>query len=47
MDEESLGISVKYVKQYMPHKPIWTALGVAALADKNMKIEVVVKAKTQ
>jgi enamine deaminase RidA (YjgF/YER057c/UK114 family) len=47
MDQESLEIAVKYVKEYMKHKPIWTAVGVAALADKDMKIEVVVKAKTK
>ena len=47
MDDESLGIAVKYVKEYMKHKPIWTAVGVPALADKEMKIEIVVKAKTQ
>ena len=47
MEEEALGIAVKYVNQYMPHKPIWTAIGVAALADKEMKIEIAVKAKIQ
>lgn len=44
MNEESLGIAVKYVKQYMPHNPIWTSMGVPALADENMIIEVVIKA---
>src|SRR5271170_2083169 len=36
MDDESLGIAVKYVKMYLPHKPIWTAVGVPALAEKQM-----------
>jgi non-canonical poly(A) RNA polymerase PAPD5/7 len=47
MSEESLGIAVKYMKQYAPHKPLWTAVGVAALAHPKMKIEVAVKAKSQ
>jgi len=47
MSEESLLMAVKYMKQYAPHKPLWTAVGVAALAQKEMQIEVVVKAKSQ
>ena len=47
MSEESLLTAVKYMKQYAPHKPLWTAVGVAALAQKEMQIEVVVKAKAQ
>jgi len=47
MSEESLMVCVEYVKKHMPHKPIWTAVGVAALADPGMKIEIVVKAKSQ
>ena len=47
MSEEALIFCVEYVKKYMPHKPIWTAVGVQALADPGMKIEIVVKAKSQ
>jgi enamine deaminase RidA (YjgF/YER057c/UK114 family) len=47
MSEESLMVCVEYVKKHMSHKPIWTAVGVPALADPGMKIEIVVKAKSQ
>lgn len=47
MNHTALETSSKYFKQYAPHKPIWTAVGVPALAEEEMQIEVVVKAKTQ
>jgi enamine deaminase RidA (YjgF/YER057c/UK114 family) len=31
----------------MSHKPLWTAVGVPNLAEPDMKIEIVVKAKAQ
>ena len=47
MSKESLVSCSKHLKQYAPHKPLWTAIGVAALAEEEMQIEVVVKAKSQ
>jgi enamine deaminase RidA (YjgF/YER057c/UK114 family) len=47
MKREALEITSKYFKQYAPHKPLWTAVGVPNLAEDEMQIEVVVKAKTQ
>jgi enamine deaminase RidA (YjgF/YER057c/UK114 family) len=47
LDDASLGVCVKYFKEYMSHKPLWTAVGVPNLAEKEMQIEIVVKAKTQ
>lgn len=47
MNQNAVVIAAKYFKQYAPHKPIWTAVGVPALAEEEMQIEVVVKAKTQ
>ena len=47
MNQDVVVVAAKYFKQYAPHKPIWTAVGVTALADEQMQIEVVVKAKSQ
>jgi enamine deaminase RidA (YjgF/YER057c/UK114 family) len=47
LDDEALNTAAKYFKQYAPHKPLWTVLGVAKLAQDEMIIEVVVKAKSQ
>jgi hypothetical protein len=46
MDQDSLASATKWLKHYMPHKPLWTAVGVPMLAEPKMKIEVVVKAKS-
>ena len=47
MSQEALETTSKYFKEYAPHKPLWTAVGVPRLAEEEMKIEVVVKALTQ
>lgn len=45
MDGEALGAMVRNFKQWMPnHQPIWTCLGVSALAQEAMKIEIEVVA---
>lgn len=47
MSEDSIKICGKLFGEYMPnHLPLWTAIGVAALAEKEMQIEIVVKAKS-
>jgi enamine deaminase RidA (YjgF/YER057c/UK114 family) len=47
LKKEALEITSKYFKEYMTHKPLWTAVGVPNLAEKEMQIEIVVKAKSQ
>jgi enamine deaminase RidA (YjgF/YER057c/UK114 family) len=48
LKHESLEVVSKYFKEYMPHhKPLWTAVGVPNLAEKEMQIEIVVKTKAQ
>jgi enamine deaminase RidA (YjgF/YER057c/UK114 family) len=47
MDQDSLASATKWLKHYMPHKPLWTAVGVPMLAEPKMKIEILVKAKSQ
>ena len=45
LDEKTLNIIVKCVKEFMPeHKPIWTCLGVAKLARDDMRVEIDVTA---
>jgi enamine deaminase RidA (YjgF/YER057c/UK114 family) len=47
LNQIALETTSKYFKEYAPHKPLWTAVGVPNLAEQEMQIEVVVKAKTQ
>ena len=45
LNDETLGIMVKLMKKYAPdHKPIWTVLGISALALKEMRVEIDVTA---
>lgn len=45
MEEEVLGRMVENFKKYMPnHQPIWTCVGVPALALPEMKVEIEVVA---
>ena len=45
MSDESLAIASGLFKKWMPdHKPIWTAIGVAKLAEEEMRIEIEVVA---
>ena len=45
MSDESLGFVSAQFKKWMPdHKPIWTAIGVAKLAEEEMRIEIEVVA---
>jgi enamine deaminase RidA (YjgF/YER057c/UK114 family) len=43
--EETLGMVTEGFKKFIGHRPVWTAVQVAGLADKRMKIEVEVQAK--
>ena len=41
MDQEAVELTVKYLTKYTPnHKPILTCVGVTALADERMRIEI-------
>ena len=41
LDEVALAAMVRNLKKYLPnHRPIWTVLGVAALGEKEMKVEI-------
>lgn len=44
-EQETLARMVENMKKYMPdHQPIWTCIGVAALAEPEMKVEIEVVA---
>lgn len=41
LDEHALGVMVAQLKKWCPgHQPIWTVLGVPALAEKEMLVEI-------
>ena len=45
INEETNRLMTEQFRQYMPeHAPIWTCLGVAALADPKMRVEIRVTA---
>ncbi|APA13146.1 hypothetical protein SS1G_14046 [Sclerotinia sclerotiorum 1980 UF-70] len=45
INDETMGIMVRLLKKYCPnHQPIWTALGVPALARTDMRVEIEVRA---
>ncbi|KAL7904932.1 Endoribonuclease L-PSP/chorismate mutase-like protein [Trichoderma velutinum] len=45
ISNEALGAVTRNIRQYMPeHQPIWTAVGVARLAEDDMLIEIEVVA---
>lgn len=43
--DETLGMVTEALRAWVGHRPVWTALGVARLADPRMKIEIEVEAK--
>ncbi|KND94581.1 hypothetical protein TOPH_00817 [Tolypocladium ophioglossoides CBS 100239] len=43
--DETLGMVTEGLQTWVGHRPIWTAIGVARLADERMKIEIEVEAK--
>jgi enamine deaminase RidA (YjgF/YER057c/UK114 family) len=46
LDEEAIAIMAEQMKKWMPsHQPIWTCVGVAQLAEKEMKVEIEVVAE--
>lgn len=45
LSNEALGIMSRELKKWMPdHKPIWTCVGVASLAEVEMRVEIEVVA---
>lgn len=45
MSDKAMEIMVRLLKKYCPnHQPIWTSLGVPALAFPDMKVEIEVRA---
>lgn len=45
LDEEVFGLMVEGLREWVPgHAPIWTCVGVEALADKRMVVEIEVVA---
>ncbi|CAH0053822.1 unnamed protein product [Clonostachys solani] len=45
LSNEALGAMVRNLKKYMPdHQPIWTCVGVARLAEDDMRVEIEVVA---
>ncbi|KAJ5046067.1 hypothetical protein NUH16_002892 [Penicillium rubens] len=45
MDDEAMEAMVQNLRKYMPnHQPVWTCVGVTALAEDDMKIEIEVVA---
>ncbi|POR36410.1 Uncharacterized protein TPAR_03393 [Tolypocladium paradoxum] len=43
--EETLDMVTEAMRAWVGHRPVWTAVGVARLADARMKIEIDVEAK--
>ncbi|KAJ5228130.1 hypothetical protein N7489_008838 [Penicillium chrysogenum] len=45
MDDEAMEAMVQNLRKYMPnHQPVWTCVGVTALAEDAMKVEIEVVA---
>jgi enamine deaminase RidA (YjgF/YER057c/UK114 family) len=45
MDDEAMEAMVQNLRKYMPnHQPVWTCVGVTALAEDDMKVEIEVVA---
>lgn len=45
MDDEGMEAMVQNLREYMPnHQPVWTCVGVTALAEDAMKVEIEVVA---